>query len=168
LILRHAKSAWDSGAASDFERPLNGRGKRDALRVGRWLADPARCPDRIVASSARRARQTAWRIAEALGVPRTEIDLQRRLYLAGCDTLLDILAACPAHCARVLLVGHNPGLESLLARLVDARLPQPADGKLLPTAAVAHLRLPDDWSWLAPGCAELLAMTRPRDLPDDT
>jgi phosphohistidine phosphatase len=164
LILRHAKSAWDTPAETDYDRPLNGRGKRDAPRVGGWLRDQGLHPDHVVASPARRARQTARRACKVLDFDRDAIDWQPDVYLADVPTLLDVLAGCPATARRVLLIGHNPGLEELLAFLV-APLAPPPDGKRLPTATVARLDLPDDWTRLGRGCGTLLAWMRPRDLP---
>ncbi|HEY5790212.1 MAG TPA: histidine phosphatase family protein [Gammaproteobacteria bacterium] len=167
LILRHAKSDWNTAAASDFERPLNDRGKRDAPRVGAWLAAQGWLPDHVVASPAKRAKATARKVCQELGVDPDAIDWQPRAYLADVPTLLSLLARCPVAAERVLLVGHNPGLEELLATLVGETLALPADGKLLPTAAVARLALAQEWAGLRPGCAELLALVRVRDLPSD-
>jgi len=165
LILRHAKSDWDSEAPTDFERPLNGRGKRDAPRVGRWLLAQGWLPDHVVASPAQRARTTARRVAHEMGVDRDTIDWQQSVYLASVTTLRDVLGDCPVSAARVMLVGHNPGLEGLLAWLAGSGMTWPEDGKLLPTAAIARLAMPADWSRLEPGCADLLDLVRARDLP---
>lgn len=167
LILRHAKSAWDTPAETDYDRPLNGRGKRDAPRMGAWLLAQELVPDHVLASPARRARQTTRRVCKALGLNPERVDWQERIYLAGVPTLLDALAGCPTDVTRVLLVGHNPGLEELLEYLGGFDLPPPPGGKRLPTATVARLVLPDDWSHLAAGCGELLTWMRPRDLPED-
>ncbi len=164
LILRHAKSAWDTPAATDFDRPLNRRGKRDAPRIGAWLYEQGYLPDHVVASPARRARQTVRRVCKALGIDPGGIDWQERVYLAGLPTLLEVLSGCPSTARRVLLVGHNPGLEELLEYLGGTLLDPPPGGKRLPTATVARLALPDDWGRLASGCGRLLAWIRPRDL----
>jgi phosphohistidine phosphatase len=166
LILRHAKSAWDTPAATDYDRPLNGRGKRDAPRMGAWLHAQGLVPDHVVASPARRARQTARRACKALGLDPEQVDWQTRLYLADLSTLLAVLADCPGDARRVLLVGHNPGLEELLVYLGGHDLPPPPGGKRLPTATVARLDLPEDWADLAAGSGELRAWVRPRDLPE--
>ena len=166
LILRHAKSAWDTPAASDYERPLNGRGKRDAPRIGAWLCAQGLLPDHVLASPARRARQTTRRVCKALGLDPDRVTWQPQLYLANVPTLLEALAGCPADAMRVLLVGHNPGLEELLEYLGGVDLPPPPGGKRLPTATVARLVLPADWTHLAAGAGELLAWVRPRDLPE--
>ena len=75
-----------------------------------------------------------------------------------------MLAAHTQAPASVLLVGHNPGLESLLRYLADGDLDEPKDGKLLPTAALARLEMPDDWCALESGCAILLTLLRPKAL----
>jgi phosphohistidine phosphatase len=164
LLLRHAKSDWNAGAATDFDRPLNPRGRQDAPRLGKWLRAAGLVPDLVLASPARRARQTARRVCRALGYPRESIQWEPRLYEAGPGTLIGCLEALPGMPRRVLLVAHNPGLEELLRRLCGA-LEAPADGKLMPTAALARLGMPADWRRLESGCARLLDLVRPRDLP---
>jgi phosphohistidine phosphatase len=166
LVLRHAKSAWNTAAASDFDRPLSGRGRRDAPRVGRFLADAGLAPDYVVASPARRARQTVIAVCAELGVDEQAIAWDERIYHAGTGTLMDVLAASPPGARRVLIAGHNPGLEMLVQTLCRELVPMPADWKLMPTAAVAHLAIPGDWRDLDGGTAELLGLTRPRDLAD--
>lgn len=165
LLLRHAKSDWNAGAASDFERPLAKRGKRDAPRVGAWLYREGLVPEVILSSPAVRARATALKVCRALDCDKQRIIWHPALYEADLPALLAVLAQCPAHAATVLIVGHNPGLEELICYLTDGEFDLPADGKLLPTAATARLEMPDDWSRLDPGCAALLSLTRPRDLP---
>lgn len=164
LALRHAKSSWDSGAETDYDRPLAGRGKRDIPRVAAWIGSRGLVPDRIVSSGARRARQTARRIADELGIPRAEVILDDRAYECGPGDLLQVLAACPSHCTRPLLVGHNPGLELLVEHLAGAPIPTPAGCKAFPTGALALLRLPADWDDLPRGAGELVSLVRPRDL----
>jgi phosphohistidine phosphatase len=164
LILRHAKSDWDSGAAIDFDRPLSRRGKGDAPKVGAWLYREGLVPDYVVSSPAERARQTAVKVCKGLELAKKRIVWDPELYEAGVPALLDCLSRCPADVSTVLLIGHNPGLESLLAHLVGDELEFPADGKLLPTAAIARLEMPEDWSNLAAGCAQLVSVTRPKSL----
>jgi phosphohistidine phosphatase len=166
LIMRHAKSDWDSSARRDFDRPLAKRGKRDAPRVGAWLYREGLVPDLILSSPAERARATVIKVCKRLDINRQEIHWEERLYEAETTTLLDVLGQCPAQSSTVLLVGHNPGLESLLRYLTDNDFDPPEDGKLLPTAALARLEMPADWSRLARGCATLISLTRPKHLPD--
>lgn len=163
LILRHAKSDWGSGATTDFERPLNKRGKHDAPRLGRWLHQQGLIPDRVISSPARRAKQTVQRVCHELGIDPETIVWEPRIYEAELAALLGALATHAGEARRVLLVGHNPGLDHLLRHLVpDA--PVNEDGKLLTTAALARVELPDDWQNLSQGSGVLRQMVRPRDL----
>lgn len=164
-LLRHAKSDWNNANLSDFERPLNQRGTRDAPRLGRWLRQQGLCPDYLVSSPAERAHQTALSVAGELGIAAERIMLNPRIYEATTSHLLGVLAACPAEVQKVLLVGHNPGLETLLLYLCG-QLIMPDDGKWLPTCTLARLEMPDDWQQLAPASARLLSITRPRTLPE--
>jgi phosphohistidine phosphatase len=166
LILRHAKSDWDSAAARDFDRPLAKRGKRDAPRVGAWLYREGLVPDLILSSPAERARATTLKVCKHLDINKQQIHWDKTIYEANLERLLTVLAKCQDAVAMVMLVGHNPGLESLLRYLTDNDFEPPADGKLLPTAALARLELPADWSRLERGCANLLSITRPKHLPD--
>lgn len=163
LILRHAKSAWDTDAPNDFDRPLNKRGKKDAPRIGAWLREQNLTPEYVLSSPAERAKQTVLKAARELGIRKKQIHWDPRIYDAGTSTLLEVLADCPANAKTVLLVGHNPGLEFLVEYLCD-NVDVPADGKLLPTAALARLDMPDVWDHLEPGAARLVAIIRPRSL----
>lgn len=164
LLLRHAKSDWDSGSLTDFARPLAKRGRNDAPKVGSWLYREGLVPDHVVSSPAERARQTALKVCKRLDLKKNRIVWEARLYEAGVPELLGVLANCPGEAATVLLIGHNPGLEDLVRHLAGEDLEIPADGKLMPTATVARFEMPDDWRQLDPGSAHLVSMTRPRGL----
>jgi phosphohistidine phosphatase len=163
LLLRHAKSAWDTDAPSDFERPLAKRGRRDAPRMGAWIRDRGLLPDHVVSSSAKRAVETVQLALAEMGVAEAVVAWSDDVYDADASILLDVLADCPRDRRRVLLVGHNPALEDLLEHLAGS-IDAPPGGKLFPTAAVARLSVPEDWSRLPGGCAELLELVRPRAL----
>ncbi len=160
LVLRHGKSSWSSGKP-DVLRPLKKRGREAAKRVGAWLRAQRMRPDLVVSSPAERARATTLETCGAMGGKVKRIRWEERLYGANLDQLLGVLAECPSKALRVLLVGHNPGLEELVSHLAGTQTPSPADGKLLATASLAILELPDDWSSLPSGCASLLCLTRP-------
>ncbi|WP_022948309.1 SixA phosphatase family protein [Methylohalobius crimeensis] len=164
-LLRHAKSAWNEGVASDFERPLNDRGKRDAPRMGRWMAGQHLVPDYIVASPAKRVRQTVKRVCRALNVNLDQVRWDERIYEADVRDLLAVLRECPASATRVLLVGHDPGLSELLKTLGEFEPSR--EVKLMPTAALARLRINGSWRDLEPGKGRLMDITRPRGLPSD-
>ena len=163
LLLRHAKSAWGTDAPTDFERPLAARGRRDAPRMGLWMRENDLGPDHVVSSPAKRAQETVHLVLAELGLDGESAVTADEIYDAAVSDLLDVLADCPAERRRVLLVGHNPGLEDLVEHLAG-RVDAPAGGKVFPTAALAHLAMPDDWTRLSRGCAELKALIRPRAL----
>jgi phosphohistidine phosphatase len=164
LILRHAKSDWDSNGASDFHRPLAKRGKKDAPRVGEWLYREGLIPQVIVSSPAQRARETAVKVCKCLDLSKKDIVWDEDVYDADLPVLLGVLARIPQDAELALLIGHNPGLEELLRHLAGADVDEPADGKLLPTATVARLEMPNDWSKLDHGCAGLVSIVRPKQL----
>lgn len=163
LVMRHAKSAWGTDAPSDFERPLSGRGIDNAPRMGQWLREQGLVPQWVVSSPAKRAEQTVVAVCQQLGIDEQAVQWEPEIYGASVDQLCEVLAGCPDEVATALVVGHNPGLEMLVAYLCPS-MPVPPDGKLLPTAAVAQLRMPDTWNDLSEASAELVSITRPRSL----
>jgi phosphohistidine phosphatase len=164
LILRHAKSDWDSGAGADFDRPLTARGKHDAPKIGAWLRREGLVPDHVVSSPAQRARQTAVKACKALGIDKDQIAWDPAIYEATLTALLGVLGRCPPSASRVLLIGHNPGLDTLLEHLCGAPLEPSDDGKLLATGTLARLELASGWAPLVPGSARLISIIRPRNL----
>ena len=165
LVLRHGKSDWGV-EVSDFDRPLKKRGKRAAHLLGTWLQQQNLVPDYILSSPAARAQNTAEILTQAMGFTTQQLHYDSRLYAANLSDLKNALANCPHDADRVLLIGHNPELESLLVFLNKAKLPIPDDGKLLPTATLAIFNMPDNWRKLNQGCGKLLSITRPADLAD--
>lgn len=165
LILRHGKSDWSTGKA-DFDRPLKERGRLGAQRIAGWLRSQGLTPDWVVSSDAERARETAESVVQTLGIRPKDIQWDRRVYAATVHELLEVLRDCPQGARRVLLVGHNPGLEDLVSHLAGRQIEIPDDGKLLPTATVAWLEMPDLWDTLPPGCARLASITRPGEVPE--
>ena len=158
LILRHAKSSWDNGNLSDHDRPLNGRGRQDAPAMGRFLRDQSMTPDLIITSTAKRAQATAEAVALA-GDYEGEIKLTRRFYHADPEAYLEVLAAVPDAYERVMIVGHNPGMEELVEQLTG-------QAERLTTANVAHVQLPiNTWKELSDETeGELINLWRPREV----
>ena len=164
-LLRHAKSSWDDTVPRDFDRPVNGRGRRAAARIGDWLADSDLKFDRVIASPAVRVQQTLAAVADAARV-KLKPHPEPRIYLASAATLLDVIHDISDACDSVLLVGHNPGLEDLLLLLVPSggTLRDAAETKY-PTATIAVLELDiTRWADADDGCARLTDFVRPRDL----
>ena len=164
LLLRHAKSAWDTGAPTDYERPLAKRGLKAAPKVGRFMAKNGLQPDYVVSSPAQRARQTVMLVCAEVGIGEGAIQWDRSIYQAGAVTLVNVLRESPPEARRVLMVGHNPGFEQLLQSLCVGEVPMPEDWKLMPTAALARMRVKVPWSELGHAVAELISLTRARSL----
>jgi phosphohistidine phosphatase len=164
MLLRHGKSDW-SQQLNDFDRPLKDRGKRGAQRMGVWLQQQELVPDLVVSSPAERAIVTAQKAVKAMAGDAGRILQDRRIYAARVEDLLEVLAELPREAHRVMLVGHNPGLEYLTEYLADKPIPLPGDGKLLPTATLASLELPDNWQGLKAGAGQLIGITRSSSLP---
>jgi phosphohistidine phosphatase len=138
LLLRHAKSSWGDAALGDFERPLAPRGVRAAETMAGYLVAEGLTPDLVLCSAARRTVETWNHLAGALGRKATVV-IEPELYLAEAGALLDRLRAVPPDVATVLLIGHNPGMESL-ARILGGTGDAGARRRLatkFPTAALA-------------------------------
>ncbi|MDA1213554.1 MAG: histidine phosphatase family protein [Planctomycetota bacterium] len=129
LLMRHAKSSWDDTSLPDHERPLNHRGRRDAPRMRKFIKKTKHLPQRVVTSSAVRARSTAELVVKSFDddIP---VVVTEALYHAFPEKMLDVIHQQPCDVDVLLLVGHNPGMESLVALLLDR------DEKM-PTAAIA-------------------------------
>lgn len=158
LLLRHAKSAWDDPGLTDHDRPLNRRGQRDAPQMGQLIQAQGLTPDVIVSSTAARAHGTAERVARQCGY-RGQIELAPSLYQATARHYLGHLQQLPDECSRVLVVGHNPGLEELLELVTGSY-------ERLPTAALAQVSFDigswRDLAWTPTG--QLVQVWRPKEL----
>lgn len=163
LLLRHGKSDWRH-QVSDYDRPLKKRGRKGAKLIGGWLERSGLAPDYVLASPAERALVTAEKCVRALGQKASWVHTDKRLYLADAETVLAILQRLPGECQRVLLVGHNPGLEDLVLKLSGTPPALPDDGKLMPTATLAHFEFNGEWSQLDWGQAHFLEIVRARSL----
>lgn len=167
-LLRHAKSSWDEPGGDDFERPLNGRGRKAARSMGKYLAKMGIRPAMVLCSAARRTRET-WEIIEKRleGVP---VSFEEGLYEAAKGDLLDRLHRLDDHLNSVLLIGHNPGLERLAGFLAGSKGEAIALERLaekFPTGTLAVLQSPvRHWAQLGAGTAALTALVRPRDLEE--
>jgi phosphohistidine phosphatase len=139
-LFRHAKSSWDRADLTDFDRPLNARGERDAPVMGRYLEEHGLIPDLILCSAARRTRETLDLAWENWPV-RPHTEYSEALYLATQDTLLAILRNVEGNPPRVLMIGHNPGIHAFAMNMAgtgeaEARF---ALSSKYPTAAIANI-----------------------------
>ena len=163
-LLRHAKSDWDDPDSRDFDRALNARGKRAAETVGRWLAGERWRCDAAVASPAERVRETLDFVSAGYGA-RIAPEWDRRVYLASAATLLDVVTDTSDANDRLLLVGHNPGLEDLVLLLAGSGDALGDVAEKFPTASVAILSFAvNRWAEVREGQGCLDHFVRPRDL----
>jgi phosphohistidine phosphatase len=166
ILLRHAKSSWSDPAIDDHDRPLNRRGKAAAPLIGRWLAERCHVPDTVLCSSSRRTRQTVDRMrCSPLELPEPAIE--RELYHASPEQMLDRVRELPDDCRTVMLVGHNPGLGSLVRKMSDGRENRRCRRAYehFPTGAAAVLEFDlDNWSNVDFGKARFVDFASPREL----
>ncbi|NLG98495.1 MAG: histidine phosphatase family protein [Chloroflexi bacterium] len=158
LLMRHAKSSWKFHELEDRFRPLTKRGRRDATLMGSMLEERDLIPQKILSSTAVRNRQTAELVAEEAEF-RGEIDYLDSLYMAEAEDYIAALRELPDNIDRVMVIGHNPGLETLL-QVLSGRI------ESLPTAVVAHINLPiDSWSGLNGEIhGEMVGIWRPKEV----
>lgn len=163
-LLRHAKSSWKEGG-EDHERPLSRRGRDAARRIGRGLPRATGALDLVLCSSARRACETLDLVLAAFA-PHPHILIERELYLASCERLLERLRQLSEEDGNVLLIGHNPALFELALTLAEPAAPAFAallNGRF-PTAARASLQVATHWVALGRPCPILVDYATPDSL----
>lgn len=117
LLVRHAKSSWDYPGLTDFERPLNKRGRRDAPFMGKLLKKKKIISDLIISSPATRAITTARHFANGLDYPLEKISTDERLYDADYTDISDVIFEVNDEVKCLMIVSHNPGLTEVADRL---------------------------------------------------
>lgn len=119
VLIRHAKSSWTDPSEKDFDRPLNERGKKDAPLMGDELKKRNVIPDAIISSTAKRARQTAKRIARAVGFDVDQIQRLDSLYLCGPSAFKEAITNLESTVNTVFIIAHNPGITEFANQLSD-------------------------------------------------
>ncbi|HNP06981.1 MAG TPA: histidine phosphatase family protein [Cyclobacteriaceae bacterium] len=149
-LVRHAKSSWENPDLSDFERPLNERGRRDAPRMGKRLKEREIVPDLMLSSPAKRAITTCKEIASILSYDVSRIKTDRRIYHASEDELLDILSKLNDTQKKVMIFGHNPAFTNLANTLFNEHIMN------IPTCGIVGGSLKiKSWSEISVGCGKL-------------
>ena len=161
-VLRHAEASPALPGADDFDRPLSAKGWQQARRVGEEIKSRGLTCDLVLASTARRVRETLDGVSETCGPLATRFE--EDLYLATERSLLDHIRTTPRNVSSLLVVGHNPGLERLITDLArddpHGRRARVAAG--LPTAGVAILEL-ESWTAAERARADLVELILPGD-----
>jgi len=161
ILVRHAKSSWDSPFQEDHDRVLNARGRRAAVDISKHLKTSGFIPAEVACSSARRTVETWERMAPAF--PDTTV--MRRvpeMYLASTDTLLACLRNCAA--SPVMMLAHNPGIADFAARLLQQPCTHPRFSDF-PTCSTLVVDFDAaDWAEIRPGSGALVDFVIPADL----
>ena len=160
LIMRHAKANDTAPGERDFNRTLAPRGREDAAKMGRHIATQYLAPTSVLVSPADRAKETADAVTRAFN-PVPEISYSDDLYVAVPHTWLDEMAGVDSSCDCLLLIGHNPTMEALVALLTG-------EGAGMSTATLARVEVDvDEWRELANGAqGKLVGVWRPGDVAD--
>ena len=164
MLLRHAKSSWADATLEDHDRPIQDKGRGRAANLAAWLDDRAIGCDLVLCSTALRTRQTLEVVLPVLGNP--QVRYEPAIYEADAQGLLDLLRTVGEEHDRVLLIGHDPGLQ-----LLAVKLAMTATGDALerlkrkyPTSAFALLSIGEaSWAALAPGMGHLAVFQVPAD-----
>jgi phosphohistidine phosphatase len=157
LICRHAKSSWKNPELADIARPLNKRGKRNALLMGERLASRAMIPDCILSSPAKRAGKTAIRLCKGMNVSRKQILINDAMYDTDSRELLSIISKTGDRYSRLMLIGHNPEFTLLVNHLAQV------DIYNVPTCGIVAFSLAvNRWQDVQQAQAELLFFDYPK------
>jgi phosphohistidine phosphatase len=122
LLIRHAKSDWNDASLSDFDRPLNERGKRDAPLMAQRLLDKKIKIDAFIASPAKRAKKTACIFAKEYKREADEIIFKEKLYGALSTVFFDVISKADDKFDSIAIFAHNPGITDFANSLTDARI----------------------------------------------
>ncbi len=162
-LVRHAKSSWSDPSLSDRDRPLNKRGRRTAPDMGSRLALKGHQPDLIISSPAKRALMTAGIIAKELDYDKSEILTDESMYFSGDRGMLKMLEGVDDRYQRVMIVGHNPAMTSLMNSLVETSVYN------MPTCAIAVIGYNmASWSALRSADGNLLDYDFPKNTASTT
>lgn len=163
ILMRHAKSDWDDPLASDFDRVLNARGRRNAATMGAWLARREYIPKAALVSSSARTMETYERVCAAGGFAPT-LHATKNLYHPSDFSILRTLSTAVED--TVLLISHNPGIGDFASHLAKKPFAH-RDFLRFPTAATAVFRIDaPEWSRVSFGMGDVVDFDIPRHLED--
>ena len=150
ILLRHAEATpHGKDGKDDRERRLTEHGRSEARAAGEWLSEHGIGYDRVLCSPSERTKETA-----ALALGQVEPDYEERIYDATVGELYDVLDK-NWDAGSVVLVGHNPGIEQLVAFLVEGRS---EDYRGMPPAGIARIQFDGE---LGPGVGKLKVFWSP-------
>lgn len=135
LLVRHAKSSWSDFSISDFDRPLNHRGKKDAPEMAKRLIDKKITVDAFISSPAKRAKKTAEAFVKEFGASKKDILFDEALYLASPSTFIDVISKTEESYGTIAVFSHNEGITSFANMLTDIRIDN------IPTCGIFAVRI---------------------------
>ncbi|MBX9781457.1 MAG: histidine phosphatase family protein [Chitinophagaceae bacterium] len=141
IIVRHAKSSWANIGMSDFERPLNERGNRDAPEMANRLINRNVVIDAFVSSTANRALTTAIYFAKTFGKKQTDIITVPELYHASTATFYQVVKKLNNTFQTVALFSHNPGITDFVNELTNTSIDN------MPTCGIFAVKI-DTNNWM--------------------
>jgi phosphohistidine phosphatase len=164
-VLRHAKSDWGDASLQDFVRPLNGRGRKAAKAMGQEMRERGLAPDLVLLSPSARTTETLARVEEGFGASFEKVE-EPNIYLAESGTLVDLIRSAPAKSERLMVVGHNPGMQELIRALANGPQDLRAEAAAkFPTGALAEISFDvSKWSDVTPGSGFIRNFVKPREL----
>ncbi len=131
VLVRHGKSDWGDMTLQDIDRPLNGRGRKDAPRMARYLSERHIVPDLMISSPALRARETARAMADVFAYPEERLETAKSLY-PGCPVTLEgAVDFTPEEVETLFVVAHNPGISHYASALTGSPLDLPTCGAVI-------------------------------------
>lgn len=162
LLLRHAKSSWESGGLDDFDRPLASRGLQDAPKMGKFLRKIGHKPDQIISSPAQRAKETTKLALEGMKKDKEIISWNEDLYYGSNEDYLKAIQLANERTDRIMIVGHNPKIEDTAGALIGR---DSATNLRMPTAALVCLNTyAIEWDQVNWGACQLSWMMIPKVL----
>jgi len=161
ILVRHAKSSWDDASVTDFDRPLNDRGKKDAPEMAERLLKRKIAIDAFISSPAKRARKTANIFAKAFDKEKDDVILKDPLYNAHEKDFYDVISQLPASLNNIAVFSHNPGLTDFANSLTnDIRIDN------VPTSGIFAVSFEGDWSAFKDAEKQFLFFDYPKSVFD--
>lgn len=161
ILIRHAKSSWDDPSMSDFDRPLNDRGKKDAPEMAARLMKRKQKVDAFISSPAKRARKTAAIFAKEYGLGKEDLMLVDKLYHASERDFLEVISQLPESLENIAVFSHNPGLTDFVNTLTDK-----IRTDNVPTCGMFAISFEGSWQMFQDAPKQFLFFDYPKNLFD--
>ena len=159
-LIRHSKSSWAIDGIEDCDRPLKGRGIRDAQMMSQFLKNEISDAHELLwcTSPAIRALHTAFIFARTLGVQENKVCINYALYACDASEMLHFLQMTSEDHNAVIIFAHNPAITQVVNQITNARINN------VPTSGMVSIRFEcENWKGIAAG-AELIQFQYPKGI----